>query len=269
MSGNSSFIVREGRGWQRGLDNFMRAELTAWFGTRTWLTHLLIWVGMIDGILLVTMLSIQREAAAPLEAMETGVMLYSIFTGLFAAVGVIIIMQDAIVGEKQTGTAAWVLSKPVSRSAFVLTKLFGNMAGILVMMVLVPGLIAYVLISQIGVGSWLPFGSFLAAMACLGVALIFFQTFTLMLGALFNNRGAVIGLALALLFGQQFLAQMLPILWNILPVGIFLPRDDVSTIISALILGQPLPSLSPVLWCIGLSILFVAIGLWRFEKTEL
>ncbi len=151
----------------------------------------------------------------------------------------------------------------------MLTKLFGNMAGILVMMVLVPGLIAYVLISQIGVGEWLPLLSFLAAMGCLGVALIFFQTFTLMLGTLFNSRGAVIGLALALLFGQQFITQMLPFLLNVLPVGIFLPRDGEPTIVSALIFGQPVPSLAPVLWSAGLSVLFVLVSLWRFERTEL
>ena len=271
MSGNSAFVIRQGRGWQRGLDNFLRAELTAWFGTRTWLTHLLIWVGMIDGVLLATMVSISREAGSSgsMEAAQTGAMLYSIFTGLFAAVGVVIVMQDAIVGEKLSGTAAWVLSKPVSRAAFVLTKLFGNMAGILVMMVLIPGLIAYLLISQIGVGEWLPLVSFLAAMGSLGVALIFFQTFTLMLGTLFNSRGAVIGLALALLFGQQFLAQMLPFLLNVLPVGIFLPRDGEPTITSALIFGQPAPSLAPVLWSAGLSVLFVLVSLWRFEQTEL
>ncbi len=271
MSGNSAFVIRQGRGWQRGLDNFLRAEIRAWFGRRTFLTHFLIWVGMIDGILLATMVGISREAGASgsMEAAQTGAMLYSIFTGLFAAVGVVIVMQDAIVGEKLSGTAAWVLSKPVSRSAFVLTKLFGNMAGILVLMVLIPGIIAYILISQIGMGEWLPLLSFLAAMGSLGVALIFFQTFTLMLGTLFNSRGAVIGLALALLFGQQFLAQMLPVLYNILPIGIFLPRDGESTITNALIFGQPVPSLAPVLWSAGLSVLFVLVSLWRFERTEL
>ncbi|MGW8250297.1 MAG: hypothetical protein ACWGO1_06615, partial [Anaerolineales bacterium] len=54
-----------------------------------------------------------------------------------------------------------------------------------------------------------------------------------------------------------------------LPIGIFLPREQVPTITSALILGQPLPSLAPLLWSAGLSVVFVLIGLWRFERTEL
>ena len=268
MSGNSAFTLRQGRGWARGLDNFLRSELAGWFGTRTWLTQLLIWCGIIDGIMLMTMLSMRKEAGMA-EALNIGAMLYTLFTGMFAAVGVIIIMQDAIVGEKQSGTAAWVLSKPVSREAFVVTKLTGNLAGILAMIILAPGLIAYVLLSQLGAGEWLPFLPFLAAMGCLAVALIFFQTLTLMLGTLFNNRGAVIGLGLAFLFGQQFLIQIVPALYEMLPVGIYLPVEgSETTLASALILGQPVPSFAPVLWCVGFSILFTLIGVWKFQKTE-
>ena len=268
MSGNEAFVLRQGRGWGRGMDNFLRSELAGWFGTRTWLTQLLIWGGIIDGILVMTMLSMSRAGETE-GALTTGALLYTLFTGMFAAVGVIIIMQDAIVGEKQTGTAAWVLSKPVSRTAFVVTKLTGNLAGILAMIILAPGLIAYVLLSQIGAGEWLPFLPFLAAMGCLAVALIFFETLTLMLGTLFNNRGAVIGLGLAFLFGQQFLIQLVPALYEMLPAGIYLPMGgSETTLASALILGQPLPSFAPVIWCTAFSILFTAVGIWKFSKTE-
>jgi hypothetical protein len=34
-------------------------------------------------------------------------------------------------------------------------------------------------------------------------------------------------------------------------------------------LGQPLPSLSPLLWTAGLSILFLVIGVWKFKRVEL
>lgn len=269
MSGNSAFTIRQGGGWQRGLDNFLRAQLTGWFGTSTWLTNLLIWVGVIDGILAATMLSMRSQGEAS-ETASTAAMIYSLFTGMFAAIGVIIIMQEAIVGERKDGTAAWVLSKPLSRPGFVLAKLFGNLAGILVVMILIPGLIAYVLISMLGAGYWLPLGSFLAAMACLAVALLFYQTMTLMFGTLFESRGAVIGLALAFVFGQQFIANALPILYNVLPVGIYLPRgEDPTTITSALILGQPVPALTPVLACLVLSVLFVILAVWKFERIEL
>lgn len=267
-SGNSAFEIRQGASWSRGLDNFLRTELTGWFGTRTWLWQLLIWVGIIDGILAVTLYAMGSDPAVS-NPENDGAMLYSIFTGMFAAIGVVIIMQEAILGERLNGTAAWVLSKPLSRPGFILSKLIGNLAGILVCMVLAPGLIAYVLISWLGVGSWLPFGSFLAGMACLGIALFFYQAMTLMFGALFSNRGAVIGLSLAFVFGQQFLIGMLPFLGRILPIGIYLPKENEPTLASALLLGQPAPELTPALASLALGILFVVIAVWKFNRIEL
>ncbi len=68
---------------------------------------------------------------------------YAIFAGLFPAVGVVIIMQGVVVGEKKSGTAAWVLSKPVTRPAFILSKVIANSLGVLVTMVVLPGIVAY------------------------------------------------------------------------------------------------------------------------------
>jgi ABC-type Na+ efflux pump permease subunit len=42
--------------------------------------------------------------------------------GWMAAFGVIILTQSDIVEEKLSGTAEWVLSSPLSRSAFILSK---------------------------------------------------------------------------------------------------------------------------------------------------
>jgi ABC-2 type transport system permease protein len=273
MAGNDAFTLRQGSGWSRGLDNFVRAGLTEWFGTRTWWTQLLIWVGVIDGILAMVLYSSQQAQAqeAGGSAVNEGAMLYSLFTGMFVAIGIVIIMQEAIVGERKNGTAAWVLSKPLRREAFIISKLLSNLVGILVTMVLVPGLIAYVLISMLGAGEWLPFGSFLAALACLAVALFFYQTLVTMFGTLFENRGAVIGLSLAFIFGQQFMTNLLPSLLKVLPVAIFLPPGDEGTmsIAGALILGQPVPDMTPVFASLILSFVFIAIALWKFRRLEM
>ena len=77
--------------------------------------------------------------------MDTTLMLFNIFMGLAGAIGVSILMQTAVVGEKRSGTAAWVLSKPVSRVAFIIAKLIANSTGIVVTLVLAQGLIAYLI----------------------------------------------------------------------------------------------------------------------------
>ncbi len=62
-------------------------------------------------------------------------MIYAVFAGMFPAVAVVIIMQGVLVGEKRDGTAAWVMSKPISRPAFILSKVLANSLGVLATMV--------------------------------------------------------------------------------------------------------------------------------------
>ena len=42
---------------------------------------------------------------------------------LVGAVRAILVMQGVVIDEKKSFTAAWILSKPVSRNAFILSKL--------------------------------------------------------------------------------------------------------------------------------------------------
>lgn len=137
MAGNSAFIPVAARGRLGGLNNLLRAEFGIWFGTNMWWTQGLMWI-----VILNFLVGALLWSEAGVELVEA-VTLYGLFSGLFPAVAVVIILQDAIVGEVEKGTAAWVLSKPVSREAFVLAKLIPNAVGVLVSMVLLPGLAAY------------------------------------------------------------------------------------------------------------------------------
>ena len=65
---------------------------------------------------------------------------------IIGAIGGVILVQGALVGEKRSGTAAWVLSKPISRPAFFLAKLIANAIGTLVTITLAQGLIGYLVI---------------------------------------------------------------------------------------------------------------------------
>ncbi len=112
--------------------------------------------------------------------------IFSIFMGLAGPIGVTIVMQNAVIGEKRSGTAAWILSKPVSRQSFILSKFIANTLGIAVTMVLAQGLIAY-LITGLVVGQWVPPLDFLAALGALFVNILFYLTLTLMLGVLFEH----------------------------------------------------------------------------------
>jgi len=52
-------------------------------------------------------------------------------------------------------------------------------------------------------------------------------------------------------------------------IGTFLPSDSGLTLAPALMFGEPLPSLAPLFWTAGFSILFLVIGVWKFKRAEL
>ena len=265
MSGNSVFEMVSERGWKRGFNNLLDSGLARWFKTNTWWIQCLIWGGML-GIILSAML-FSREKAD----IETVLLVFGVFAGLFPAVAVTIIMQDALVGEKREGTAAWVLSKPVTRPAFILSKLIANSVGVLVTMVLVPCALSYALIS-IATKSALDPLRFLGAMGVVFVSHFFFLSLTLMLGTFFSGRGPVIGIPLALLFLQQNLIGFLPALRYVFPWNLVAPIGNTpNALLFSLLSRTPLRSghLITLLSVGAESIVFVLISLWRFKREEL
>jgi ABC-2 type transport system permease protein len=263
MSGNSAFQLVSERGWRRGLGGMLRSEFSRWWGTRMWWIQCLIWVGMIG-----FMLSAILFGAEDPPPSDEVAMLYAIFAGLFPVVGVVIIMQGVVVGEKKSGTAAWVLSKPVTRPAFMLSKVVANSLGMLAIMVVLPGSVAYAL-SAAGTGTPWNLPGFLAALGVIFLSQFFFLSLTLMLGTFFGSRGPVIGIALGLLFMQQYLVGWLPVLRYVLPWNLVIPiGQQVDAAAPCLLVGSHNYSSIPILVVALESLLFLVIGLWRFSREE-
>ncbi|MCJ7662040.1 MAG: ABC transporter permease [Anaerolineales bacterium] len=262
-TGNNAFELVGERGWRRGFGNLLRAGFNSWWKTSSWWIQVLIWTAMINGMLAAVLF-----ASGDIDYVE-GTMIYCVFAGLFPSIAVIIIMQGAIVGEKESGTAAWVLSKPVSRSSFILSKLIANSVGVLVTMTLIPGILAFIELS-IAKGELLSPINFLGGLLVIALNLLYYLTLTLMLGTLFSKRGPVIGIALALAFGQQLLFGVLPLLAYVLPWTLVVPIDGLAgeSIAAALILGLDPYSIIPVISIFIQTLIFIAVSLWRFEREE-
>jgi ABC-2 type transport system permease protein len=249
----------EDRGWRRGLPNLLSAGFRAWWGTSTWWIQLLIWIG-------VTNVPLAALLWSDAEVGETEPLTVFAIMAMFTAVAVAIIMQDEIVGEKKSGTAAWVLSKPVSRTAFVVAKLVPNGVGMLATMVVAPGIVAYVLASLRGLEVD-PIG-YVGGLAVIGLNLVFYLTLTLMLGTMLSSAGAVIGIALAFAFGQQFLVQIPP-LAEVIPWALVAPlgQSPVSDA-SALMVGAPVPAPMAIVVAAAASVLFVTLAVRQFDRAE-
>lgn len=263
-TGNSRMRLVTGTDWRRGLDNLLRGELKHWFGTRTWWVQILIWASAINLIYLMISLS------APDDLGFETIMIFNIFLGLAGPIGTCIIMQMAVVGETRAGTAAWILSKPVSRPAFILSKLIGNAVGLAVTMVLAQGLIAYLITVLVG-GVFLPVPGFLAGLGVHMANILFYMTMTLMFGAIFEHPAPVIGVPMAFLFVQQFLVSSFPALSKFLPWALVMPLNNSTElpIAAALMVGDPVASYTPLYGTLAFSVLFVVIALVVFQRQEL
>jgi ABC-2 type transport system permease protein len=264
MAGNSAFELVSERGWRRGLDNMLRNEMDLWWKTSRWWRTCLVWTFII-GLLLSTI--IFQTSSEP-RSEEAAALLYAIFAGFLPAINVVIMMQSTVVGEKQDGTAAWVLSKPVTRPAFLLSKLFGNSLGMLATMVLVPGIVAYTLYAIASGTPW-NLAGFITAQGVIFLFNFFFLSLTLMLGTLFSSRGPVIGIALGVLLGQQFLVGILPGLGYLLPWNLIFPiSEPVDAVVPCLLTGSQNYSIIPVVAVALESLIFVLVGLYRFNREE-
>lgn len=261
--GAEMLVRRQSSGWRTGLEPLFSAGIRQWFGTRSWWVQSLVWmaiaVTVVAGLLWGTGDEIDTQ---------TAVFVYSVMNGVAASVVACIVLQDAIVGEKRSGTAAWVLSKPASREAFVLAKWVPNTLGLLVTSVLAPGVAVWGVLSLAG-EIFAPL-RFLGGTTVIGLNVLFFLTLTLMLGTLTDSAGGVIGGALGLLFGQQFVAGLSPVLLHILPFTLVYPLgEDAPSLAAAVITGAEPYSWWPAVVALVAVPLMLAVALRRFARAEL
>jgi ABC-2 type transport system permease protein len=263
--GNSSMTPVIGAGWSRGLSNVLRGELNSWFSTRRWWVQIIVWAACVNLILFLVALSTPKERIS----MDTTLMLFNIFLGLAGPIGVSILMQTVVVGEKRSGTAAWVLSKPVSRVAFIVAKLIANGAGIAVTMILAQGLIAY-LISTFMLGFSLSMSGFLAALGVHFVNILFYLTLTLLLGTIFESTGPVIGIPISFLFVQNISMSFFPALVRYIPWTLAIPANGATnpSIAMNLMAGIAVPSFMPLYVALAAMVLFIGLALWIFQRQE-
>jgi len=269
-------LPARGGGWLAGFGNMLAKEMGEWFRTRRWLWQLLIWLTILDGFIalvlfgLPALASIYPELKPTAEGMFAGlppevgaVMHFFSMVIMTGTIGAIIVAQDEIIQEKLAGTAAWIISKPVARPAFILAKLLSNTIGVLVFIVAVPGLI---ILGEVFLATHklVPLLPFLAGAGVALLTLFFYVSLVIMLGVLFESRGPVLGIAFGFLWGGMILRNFFPWILYVLPYsmeGIALTVEQ----------GMPLPAMyvSELISTTVLSIVFILVALWRFQHIEL
>jgi len=281
MASNVALHPTRNRRWFGGFGNIFSKENHQWWGTWRWLIQVAIWLVLINGfVLLITVLlpnlskmkqaieTMSASQAAEVQAsiISQGLAYFFIMSGIVAGAGVAIFAQDALIGEKRTGTAAWLLSKPVSRTAFLLAKLAADAIGILVTIVIAQGVIGYFVL-RVGTGVWFQVPDFLAAMGLVTLFLFFMLSLTYMLGTLSDSRGLVVGVPLLLLFLANF-GNLVPVLAKIMPWNLITDMRYSPSMAILLAKGEPLTTITPIIGTAVLTVLFIVVAIWRINREE-
>lgn len=264
------------RGWRRGFANLLDHEHHLWWGRRKWLVQLLIWILLINGSVAFIGIGINstRDAINQAEAeMVTPEKVYQLLMQIFftaaaicTSVGAVISAQGTIIQEKQLGTAAWILSKPVSRTAFILAKLTANVFAFLALAVLAPTIIFYSEV-YLFAGKAPALADMLAAISVWSLLVLFYLTLTIMLGTFFNSRGAVLGIALGFMFAGNIVPNVLPdaaafFPWMLHQIALVLALGPSAP--QALPATSVIPIIATSLWIV----IFVVLSIWRFGREE-
>ena len=262
--------------WFAGFNNMLEKEFGEWFHTRRWISQLLLWPAILNGFVALFLIILPLFASSSpnitpaleksfggLTADVEGTTLFYSLLAMAGVLGVVTITQDVIIQEKQTGTAAWILSKPANRSAFILSKMAANAMGILIFIIAVPGLI---LLGEIFLVAKLvlPIMPFLTGLGIFLLALIFYLSLVTLLGVLFESRRPVMGIAYGVLLGGTIFIQIVPQATFLLPFGL----DKLAALVT---LQKPVPEFAfiGVIVTAVLSALFILVALLRFQKLEL
>lgn len=249
------------RAWLGGFDNMLWKELQQWWGTKLWRTQTLIWVLSLNGV--TTIVLISEAAGSPTQRLEEANATFLPMCMVAVSLGIIITVQGAIVGEKQLGTLAWIMSKPASRSGFILSKVLAYAIGFGVCAMLIPSVIFLIEVSLMFPGG-ISLAQFLAGFGLALVHNLFYIALTIMLGVLFNGRGPVAGIAIGLIIGGVVLQNFLPMTALILTPW---PLQDLA---GMLVNGSTLPNVWPVpviltgIW----TLIMLGVALWRFNRVE-
>ena len=178
-----------------GLGGLLRGELTRWLGRRG-LVHLVVWTVGIQGLLYWDTVS-SSDPFADWRGFDLLIHLWWIACPL-AAIG---LAQNALIEERHNDTAAWVLSKPVARSSFVLSKIISDAGGIVVIAVALQGAVARIWLPNVTPGVGLPIAEpdparYLTVMGIVALVVLLFVAMTVFLTTVLPWRGPVAGIGL-------------------------------------------------------------------------
>jgi ABC-2 type transport system permease protein len=279
MSASPLLNPNNDKGWTSGFANMLAKENKNWWNARSLAIQFLLWLLIVNGMVALAVFALPSLVQGapsgsmldmtPTQIANIGVSLFFQLSGIAMLMGAIIIGHDSISRERESGTAAWLLSKPLSRRSFVLSKLVANVFGMLVIMVLAQGVIAYILCS-VALHGLLNIPAFLTGLGLLGLDLTFFMVLSICLGAFTTSKGVTLGVPILTAIAGSIIMPLEPLLPFNPHLEYYLPWNLAGTAVSV-ITGSTMDitAIYPVIATVILIILFTLAAVLRFDSLEL
>jgi len=247
--------------WYAGMKNLISRELYHERSRMYWIQQLLVWTLFTNGLtalfLSLPVGMFEGMSSAYLLSLVTFYSMLSFLISIFIPV----LLQGIVIDEKLSGTAAWILSKPVSKKAYLLSKLVASILAIIGVSVVINGLIGYAVFSAFGYTPNIP--GYLMNLGLTGILVAYFASLTVMLGTLTTSRGKVLGAVVGLRIVAEVVARFVPLVLFLFPYS--LPVMGIG-----LVTGDPVQGLEWMLLSASVQIvLFSLISLFVFDRTEL
>jgi ABC-2 type transport system permease protein len=250
-----------------GLDPLVRKERMEWFrGRRAWVvlavTSVLMALTAANAWINTTL----REAFPPEQVIDAEPLSMAPLDNIGAAVGAqffilvtIFAVASLVIRERESGTLAWVASKPVSRSSIFLAKWITASAILTVVAAVIPlGITVALVIPMYGTPDTL-------AIIAVGIGMIaavtFYAVVGLVLGTILPSTAAVAGVGFAV-FALPIFVGLIP-----LPLTQFLPHSILDWFVGA-VSGAEVGFVTPIAFVVITGALAV-YGMRRMERVEL
>ena len=166
---------------------------------------------------------------------------------------------NLLIGERDRGTLAWSLSKPLSRSGLLLGKWVAATLMFTIFGIVVP-MAASVVAAAIAYG--MPdLGTVAVGTLLLAATPAFFVALTLALSTKLPSAAGVAGVAIGVALAPVFIGALLPWVADLFP-------SSIAQWAVASPLGQPASIVTPIAWLIG-TVAIAWLGAARLRATDL
>ena len=245
------------RGFLSGLGNLVRMESGRWIGTHRWLTNSLIYLSLFQSLIFLVVLSSPYKYY-PGIGLNQLVQLAQ----FIVPIGVVVMLQNEVIKEKELGTMAWLLTNPVTRSSVIVAKYIVNIPCVLAVIVVIQWAFCW-LIFPLFNQSLPTLEVYIASMGVNMLYALFYICLTIMIGCFVKSRGAVIGIPMLGLLAQLVLEGQL------VEKGLikFVPHS-LNKVMMAWAYGVQVDFLIPVVTASVCCVIFVAASIWRIRREQ-